>query len=216
MPAAVEWTGTGQAAPGDAGHGGVVVQERARADGTALLEREVRELVRRRGVDPIAEPERFAELVQEAAADYADRVARGVLFELPDMERAVRQISDAVGGLGVLQPYLDDPEIEEIWINAPSRAADLLSRQGVVMGRSLLSEGLGGGFSASLIAATRSVEKRGRSSANFLMRASNASRALPGHAAVGVIPPPRIRTSSWCPRSRGRPTSRSGHQARRA
>ena len=92
----------------------------ARIDGVALLESEVRELVRRRGVDPMAEPERFAELVREAAADYADRAARGLLLGLPDMERVVREVTNAVGGFGALQPYLDDPEIEEVWLNAPS------------------------------------------------------------------------------------------------
>lgn len=131
MSAAVERTGKGQAVPGHAGYGGVAVHERdvARGDGTALLEREVRELVRRRGVDPVAEPERFAALVREAAEDYADRVARGVLSELADMERAVRAVSDAVGGLGPLQPYLDDPEIEEIWLNAPTHV--YVARRGV-------------------------------------------------------------------------------------
>jgi pilus assembly protein CpaF len=117
-----------EVAAAEAGDARVAVREQgaARADGTALLEREVRELVRRRGVDPVAEPERFAELVQEAAMDYADRAARGVLSVLPDMERAVRKVSDAVGGLGPLRPYLDDLEIEEIWVNSPSRAANLL------------------------------------------------------------------------------------------
>lgn len=131
MSAAVERAEVRQAAPADGGYGGVGAQGRGeeRADGTALLEREVRELVRRRGVDPVAEPERFAKLVREAAEDYADRVARGVLFELPDMERAVREVSDAVGGLGPLQPYLDDPEIEELWINAPTHV--YVARRGV-------------------------------------------------------------------------------------
>ncbi len=27
---------------------------------------------------------------------------------------------DAVAGFGVLQPFLDDPTVEELWINAPS------------------------------------------------------------------------------------------------
>jgi len=109
----------------------MVVQGRdaARADGVALLESEVRELVRRRGVDPVAEPERFAELVEQAAADYADRAARGVLFELPDMAEVVREVHDAVGGLGPLQPYLDDPEVEEIWVNSPTHV--YVARRGV-------------------------------------------------------------------------------------
>ncbi|MEU4361958.1 hypothetical protein [Promicromonospora sp. NPDC023987] len=100
----------------------------------------MRELVRRRGVDPMAEPERFADLVREAAADYADRVARGLLPGLPDLERVVREISDAVGGFGPLQAYLDDSEIEEIWLNSPSRAANLLPQSGVLTHVALLND----------------------------------------------------------------------------
>jgi pilus assembly protein CpaF len=127
MPAAVERTGLRQVV-GDAS---IPVQRRdaARADGIALLKSEVRELVRRRGVDPMAEPERFTDLVREAAADYADRAARGLLLDLPDMERAVREVTDAIGGLGALQPYLDDPEIEEVWLNAPTHV--YVARRGV-------------------------------------------------------------------------------------
>jgi pilus assembly protein CpaF len=91
------------------------------ADGVAVLEREVRELVRRRGVDPVAEAGRFGDLVREAVSDYEERAARGVVTALLDVEAAVREVRDAVGGLGPLQPYLDDPEIEEIWINEPSQ-----------------------------------------------------------------------------------------------
>ena len=36
---------------------------------------------------------------------------------------------DAVAGLGPLQPYLDDPEVEEIWINEPGRV--FVARHGV-------------------------------------------------------------------------------------
>lgn len=131
MPAAVERTGMRQVAALDAGDAGMAGQGRgvALVDGVALLESEVRELVRRRGVDPMAEPERFAELVREAAADYADRAARGLLLGLPDMERVVREVTNAVGGFGPLQPYLDDPEIEEVWLNAPTHV--YVARRGV-------------------------------------------------------------------------------------
>ena len=40
----------------------------------------------------MAEPEGFAEFVEQAAADYADRPARGVLFEVRDMTQAIRQV----------------------------------------------------------------------------------------------------------------------------
>ncbi len=40
---------------------------------------------------------------------------------LVDPNLAARQVYDAVAGFGPLQPYLDDAEIEEIWINEPGR-----------------------------------------------------------------------------------------------
>ncbi|MCT2042269.1 Flp pilus assembly complex ATPase component TadA [Pseudoclavibacter alba] len=38
-----------------------------------------------------------------------------------DEQAMVREVLARVTGFGALQPYLDDPEIEEIWVNAPSR-----------------------------------------------------------------------------------------------
>ena len=37
------------------------------------------------------------------------------------MEGHLRAVRDEVFGFGALQPYLDDPSVEEIWINAPDR-----------------------------------------------------------------------------------------------
>ncbi|MFE6228945.1 CpaF family protein [Cellulosimicrobium sp. NPDC057862] len=86
-----------------------------------VLEGEVRELVRRRGVDPVRDRAAVDELVREAVADYETRSALGAVVPLADPTAAGRAVVDSVAGLGPLQPYLDDPEIEEIWINAPSQ-----------------------------------------------------------------------------------------------
>ncbi|WP_246209436.1 CpaF family protein [Cellulosimicrobium composti] len=86
-----------------------------------VLENEVRELVRRRGVDPLRDRAAVDELVRDAVADYETRSALGVVTPLADPVAAGRALVDAVAGLGPLQPYLDDPEVEEIWINAPSQ-----------------------------------------------------------------------------------------------
>ncbi|MFF2269402.1 CpaF family protein [Cellulosimicrobium cellulans] len=86
-----------------------------------VLEGEVRELVRRRGVDPVRDRAAVDELVREAVADYETRSALGAVAPLADPTAASRAVVDSVAGLGPLQPYLDDPEIEEIWINAPSQ-----------------------------------------------------------------------------------------------
>ncbi|HLS25876.1 MAG TPA: ATPase, T2SS/T4P/T4SS family [Beutenbergiaceae bacterium] len=91
------------------------------ADGVGLLEREVRELIRRRGLDPMRENGAIHDLIDEALADYDDRALVGLVPPLPDRRAAAKAVHDAVVGLGPLQPYLDDPEIEEIWINDPGK-----------------------------------------------------------------------------------------------
>jgi pilus assembly protein CpaF len=95
----------------------------------AILEREVRELVRRRGLDPVRERDALDQLVVEALADYADRTARGLVPALPDAAEAARGVVDALAGLGPLQQYLDDPEVEEVWVNSPAQV--FVARSGV-------------------------------------------------------------------------------------
>jgi pilus assembly protein CpaF len=87
----------------------------------AILETEVRELVRRRGIDPIAEPAVVARLVDEVVGDYRDRAITAALPPLGDAAATSRTVLDAVAGLGPLQPLLDDPTVEELWINEPGR-----------------------------------------------------------------------------------------------
>lgn len=89
-------------------------------DALGLVEAEVRELIRRRGLDPVLELERTRELVDAAVRDYDQRSARGVLPALADLDAARRVLLDLVAGFGPLQPLLDDPRIEEIWINGPA------------------------------------------------------------------------------------------------
>ena len=38
---------------------------------------------------------------------------------LPDTRSVARAVFDAVAGFGPLQPYRDDPLVEEIWIIEP-------------------------------------------------------------------------------------------------
>jgi pilus assembly protein CpaF len=101
----------------------------ARADGADVLAREVRELVRRRGIDPVADRAGLERLVAEAAGDYTERALAGAVPPLADSDGAARGIVDSLGGLGPLQPYLDDPEVEEIWINSPAQV--FVARRGV-------------------------------------------------------------------------------------
>ena len=98
-------------------------------DALAQVESEVRELIRRSGVDPVREGRAVRTLVEDVVADYDERSLSGGLPSLFDAALAVQQVWDAVAGFGVLQPYLDDPSIEEIWINEPGKV--FVARAGV-------------------------------------------------------------------------------------
>ncbi|HEX7186614.1 MAG TPA: CpaF family protein, partial [Actinomycetes bacterium] len=95
----------------------------------AVVEDEVRELVRRRGLDPVADPGSVRRLVDEVIADYDERSVSGSLPQLVDTRLAARAVFDAVAGFGPLQKYLDDPTVEEIWINEPTKV--FIARRGV-------------------------------------------------------------------------------------
>jgi pilus assembly protein CpaF len=87
----------------------------------AVVEGDVRELVRRRGIDPQAEPAAVRALVEAVVADYGNRSLTGGLPVLADAPTTVRQVMDAIAGFGPLQRYLDDPTVEEVWVNEPGR-----------------------------------------------------------------------------------------------
>ncbi len=82
---------------------------------------EVREQVRRRRIDPRTEADAVRQVALEAVADHERRSLTGSVRSLEDPERVVGQILADVVGFGPLQPLLDDPEVEEIWINEPDR-----------------------------------------------------------------------------------------------
>jgi pilus assembly protein CpaF len=98
------------------------------ATARAIVEGEVRELVRRRGIDPVAEPAAVTRLIDEVLSDYLDRAVTSQLPPLGDAAPVARAVLDAVAGFGPLQPFLDDPTIEEIWINEPGRV--FIARRG--------------------------------------------------------------------------------------
>jgi pilus assembly protein CpaF len=87
----------------------------------ALLVDEVREQVRVRGVDPARDAVAVRRLAEDATRRHERRSLTGAVEALPDEPAAVGEIVARVSGLGPLQPLLDDPEVEEIWINDPSR-----------------------------------------------------------------------------------------------
>ena len=88
---------------------------------TDTIEAEVRELVRQRGLDPVQAPGAARALVDEVLADYSRRMLSSSLPPVGDPERVARSVLDAVAGFGPLQRWLDDPEVEEVWINEPGK-----------------------------------------------------------------------------------------------
>ena len=88
-------------------------------DAFGIVEKEVRELIRVRGLDPLRQAAEVRRLVEAAVADYDERALLGAVPGLGSLDVARRHVFDAVAGFGPLQPLLDDPAVEEIWINAP-------------------------------------------------------------------------------------------------
>ncbi|SOD73063.1 pilus assembly protein CpaF [Jatrophihabitans sp. GAS493] len=98
------------------------------ASGQSIVEDEVRELIQRRGIDPIVEPATTRRLVEEVIGEYLDRSVTSSLPPLGDPAALLRAVLDSVSGFGPLQPFLDDRTVEEIWINEPGRV--FIARRG--------------------------------------------------------------------------------------
>jgi pilus assembly protein CpaF len=87
-----------------------------------IVEDEVRELVRRRGLDPgHGDAVAVRQLIEEVVADYAERRLVAAMPPLPDAGQVAKAVADRVIGMGPLQPFFDDPDVEEIWINEPGK-----------------------------------------------------------------------------------------------
>ena len=93
-----------------------------------LVDGEVRELIRRRGLDPFTDPAPVRLLVRDVVADYSERSLSSALPPIGDVDGVVRDVLDRVAGYGPLQRWLDDPEVEEIWVNEPGRV--FIARRG--------------------------------------------------------------------------------------
>jgi pilus assembly protein CpaF len=95
----------------------------------AQIADQVRERVRRDGVDLGTDGDLAARYVRDEVRRYSERALGGSVPLLPDETLAAKQIVATLTGFGPLQPYFDDAEVEEIWINAPD--AVFVARDGV-------------------------------------------------------------------------------------
>lgn len=155
-------------------------------DAVSLLEGEVRELARLRGIDPSDDFTGFRTLVAEAVEDYDDRSMAGLVPPLADVDAVTREVVDAVAGLGPLQRYLEDPDIEEVWINEPGKV--FVARHGrPELTTTILDER----------AVRDLVERMLRTSGRRLDRSEPfVDASLPGGERLHVVIPP-ITAAAW-------------------
>ncbi|WP_425561378.1 CpaF family protein [Microbacterium pumilum] len=94
-----------------------------------MVAERVRERLRAERMDPARDPDHAAHIVRMEVRRHNDfALARG-LAAVDDETACVREVLASVAGYGPLQPYLDDPTVEELWINAPDRI--FIARAGV-------------------------------------------------------------------------------------
>ncbi len=85
------------------------------------LDQQLRAVVRREGVDPQLDTVRVRRLAEEVVRAHDERSLTGVVAPVPDPAGVIAELVARISGFGPLQRFLDDPEVEEIWINEPSR-----------------------------------------------------------------------------------------------
>jgi pilus assembly protein CpaF len=109
-----------------AGAGRAGGQPAAHADGhdrqvVGLLDAQLRDLVRRDGVDPQGDAARVRRLAESVVRAHDERSLTGAVAPVGDPPAVVAELVARVSGFGPLQAYLDDPSVEEVWINDPAR-----------------------------------------------------------------------------------------------
>ena len=85
------------------------------------LDIEVRSLVRREGVDPQRDAGLVRRIAEGVVRDHDELSLTGAVAPVPDGPAMVGELVARVSGFGPLQQFLDDPAVEEIWINDPTR-----------------------------------------------------------------------------------------------
>lgn len=109
-------------------------------DALALVEDEVRELIRSKGLDPLSQGPEVRALVDAAVNDYGERSVLGAVPRLAHDVDVKQHVYNAIAGFGALQPFLDDPDIEEIWLNAPDQIFVARHGESALTGISLTSQ----------------------------------------------------------------------------
>jgi len=91
------------------------------------LDATLRAHVRHDGLDPQRDGSAVRRLAERVVRDHDQRSLTGAVAPVHDEEALVEALVANVAGFGPLQTYLDDPQVEEIWINDPDTANPQLS-----------------------------------------------------------------------------------------
>ena len=91
----------------------------AHAELVEQLDQRVREQVRSQGVDPQRDAPVVRRIAETIVRDHDERSLTGVVAPVPDAAAVVGELVARVSGFGPLQPFLEDPAVEEIWIDDP-------------------------------------------------------------------------------------------------
>lgn len=81
----------------------------------------VRRRLRLEHTDPSSHPDEARHIAQTEVRRHNDLALQRGEAMIDDEAALVRDVLASVSGFGALQPLLDDPEIEEIWLNGPDR-----------------------------------------------------------------------------------------------
>ncbi|WP_270366024.1 CpaF family protein [Microbacterium algeriense] len=88
---------------------------------SAQVAERVRSRLRAEGVDPSVDPDAAWRITRSEVRRHDDlALARGDAL-IEDEAACMREVLASLSGFGALQPLLDDPEIEEIWLNGDGR-----------------------------------------------------------------------------------------------
>lgn len=86
----------------------------------AVLAEQVRVRVRDEGVDPQSQATVVRSIAHSVVSEHDQRSLTGVVDPVEDLAAMVEEMVSRVSGFGALQRYLDDPGVEEVWINEPA------------------------------------------------------------------------------------------------
>jgi pilus assembly protein CpaF len=90
-------------------------------DAVRTISQLVRSRAIRDGVDLAADGPLAERMAVDEVRRYGERALAGGLAPLADEQSAAAGVLAELTGYGALQPLFDDPDVEEIWINGPTR-----------------------------------------------------------------------------------------------